>query len=125
MIAILTENFGGNWPFWISPRQIMIIPVSHAADAYAQQLQKKFESEFYVDCDLSDLTLNKKVRNAEVSHYNFVIVVGAQEESSYSVNVRKGSKEGKDLLLPVDDAIKVFKALKASRSRENVIEAAQ
>lgn len=117
MIAILTENFAGHFPFWLSPRQVIIVPVSHAADAYALQLYNRlFECGFHVDVDVSDLTFNKKIRNAETSHVNFILVVGAQEEQAGTVNARKASAEGKDVVLPIDALIDQFTALKKARS---------
>lgn len=38
MIAILTESYAGKWPFWLSPRQVMVIPVSSPFDAYAYKV---------------------------------------------------------------------------------------
>ena len=39
MMAILTEHFGGKWPLWLSPRQVMIVPVSDKCTDYAQQVR--------------------------------------------------------------------------------------
>lgn len=38
MVAVLTENYGGKWPFWLSPRQCVIIPVAPVYDAYAEEV---------------------------------------------------------------------------------------
>ncbi|XP_046857287.1 threonine--tRNA ligase 1, cytoplasmic-like [Xenia sp. Carnegie-2017] len=90
MIAILTESFGGKWPLWLSPRQVVVIPVSNKYDDYAEQVQKKLHTAGYrVDTDLDHgSTLNKKVRNAQLSQYNFILVVGEKEMVSETVNVR-------------------------------------
>ncbi|XP_019875197.1 threonine--tRNA ligase 1, cytoplasmic isoform X1 [Aethina tumida] len=90
MIAILTESYAGKWPFWLSPRQVMVIPVGPKYDDYAVDVQKKlyaagFMSE--VDTDPGD-TMNKKVRNAQLSQFNFILVVGEKEKTSNTVNVR-------------------------------------
>ncbi|KAG7270402.1 hypothetical protein CRUP_009123 [Coryphaenoides rupestris] len=42
MIAILTENYGGKWPLWLSPRQVMVVPVGPVYDEYAQKVQQEF-----------------------------------------------------------------------------------
>jgi threonyl-tRNA synthetase len=74
MIAILTENFAGKWPFWLSPRQAIVIPVSKSYNDYASNVTKElWDAGFYVESDLTDLTLNKKVRNAEIAHWNFLL----------------------------------------------------
>ncbi|KAG0246482.1 hypothetical protein B0O80DRAFT_416070 [Mortierella sp. GBAus27b] len=89
MIAILTENCAGKWDFWLSPRQVQVIPVANALLPYAEKVQKQlFDAGYFADVDSSDATLNKKIRNAELSQYNFIFVVGAEEEGSESVNVR-------------------------------------
>lgn len=75
MIAILTESCGGKWPFWLSPRQAMVIPVGPMYDEYAQEVQKKvYESGFMaeVDIDAGD-TMNKKIRNAQLAQFNFIL----------------------------------------------------
>uniref|UniRef100_A0A8D0WKN1 threonine--tRNA ligase n=1 Tax=Sus scrofa TaxID=9823 RepID=A0A8D0WKN1_PIG len=90
MIAILTENYGGKWPFWLSPRQVMVVPVGPTCDEYAQKVQQQFhDAKFMVDIDLDPgCTLNKKIRNAQLAQYNFILVVGEKEKSSGTVNIR-------------------------------------
>ncbi|XP_065671170.1 threonine--tRNA ligase 1, cytoplasmic isoform X3 [Hydra vulgaris] len=88
MIAILTENYGGKWPFWLSPIQAVVIPVSNKFDEYAQKVHR-FLQDFRVDVNLdAGETLNKKIRNAQLMHYNFILVVGDKEMTSNTVNVR-------------------------------------
>ncbi|KAK9497601.1 hypothetical protein O3M35_004298 [Rhynocoris fuscipes] len=90
MIAILTEQFSGKWPFWLSPRQIMVIPVSSQFDSYAIQVHQMLTRENFMcdyDIDAGD-TLNKKIRNAQLAQYNFILVVGEKERDNMTVNVR-------------------------------------
>lgn len=80
LIAILTESYAGKWPFWISPRQCTIVPVSLDNLPYANEVKTLFHSQgLYVEVDDSDNTLPKKIRNAEISQVNFIIVVGKEE----------------------------------------------
>ncbi|KAK2845563.1 hypothetical protein Q7C36_010417 [Tachysurus vachellii] len=90
MIAILTENYGGKWPLWLSPRQVMVVPVGPTCEDYAQKVQKEFHNVgLMTDVDLDPgCTLNKKIRNAQLAQYNFILVVGEKEKSSDTVNVR-------------------------------------
>ena len=90
MIAILTENFAGKWPFWLSPRQVMVIPVAHPFNDYAFEVkQTLFEAGFMSDVDIDDSdTMNKKIRNAQLAQYNFILVVGEKELNGKTVNVR-------------------------------------
>ncbi|KAG8228415.1 hypothetical protein J437_LFUL003888 [Ladona fulva] len=88
MIAILTESYAGKWPFWLSPRQCVVIPVGPMFDAYACQ-EEIFKAGFMcdVDTDAGD-TMNKKIRNAQLAQYNFIMIVGEKEKTSATVNVR-------------------------------------
>lgn len=93
-IAILCEHYGGDWPLWLSPRQVMVIPISNANNDYAKRVRDHFHAEgLYTDVDLGAATLDKKIRNAELARYNFILVVGKAEEDTSSVNVRaRGEK---------------------------------
>ncbi|XP_061567016.1 threonine--tRNA ligase 1, cytoplasmic [Cololabis saira] len=90
MIAILTENYAGKWPLWLSPRQVMLVPVNPSCEEYAKMVCKQFtEAGFMADADLdSGCLLNKKIRNAQLAQYNFILVVGEKERMTNGVNVR-------------------------------------
>ncbi|GBP35773.1 Threonine--tRNA ligase, cytoplasmic [Eumeta japonica] len=90
MIAVLMESYGGKWPFWLSPRQACVVPVGPQLDSYAIEVKDKlFAAGFMceVDTDAGD-TLNKKVRNAQLAQFNYILVVGDREKTSGTVNVR-------------------------------------
>jgi threonyl-tRNA synthetase len=71
--AILVEHFAGKWPFWLSPRQILIVPVGVGFYEYAQEVQTIFKKQnMFVDVDLSGNTLQKKIRTGQLSQYNFI-----------------------------------------------------
>lgn len=109
--AVLCEHWGGKWPFWISPRQISIIPVHEEFNEYAEKVRGKLhDAGFYVDCDLSSSTMKKKVRTAQVAQYNFQLVLGKAEAENGTVNIRTRDNvvEGE---LSIDDAIAKFKKL--------------
>lgn len=64
-MAILIEHLAGKWPVWISPRQASIVPISAEHQEYCKQVYDKLQRNgWQVEIDLSDATLNKKVRNA-------------------------------------------------------------
>merc|ERR1712110_798859 len=90
MMAVLTENFGGKWPFWMSPRQAMVVPVGVPFNGYAKEVADMLRSKgFCCDADNDDgNTMNKKVRNAQLAQYNFIFVVGEKEQNNRTVNVR-------------------------------------
>uniref|UniRef100_A0A8C2DT77 threonine--tRNA ligase n=1 Tax=Cyprinus carpio TaxID=7962 RepID=A0A8C2DT77_CYPCA len=118
MIAILTENYGGKWPLWLSPRQVMVVPVGPTCEEYAQRVRSEFHrGGLMTDVDLDPgCTLNKKIRNAQLAQYNFILVVGEKEKSSDTVNVRTRDNKvhGERSLM---DCMERLKELKASRSR--------
>ncbi|XP_053079612.1 threonine--tRNA ligase 2, cytoplasmic isoform X2 [Acinonyx jubatus] len=117
MIAILSENYGGKWPFWLSPRQVMVIPVGPTCENYALQVSNAFfEEGFMADVDLDhSCTLNKKIRNAQLAQYNFILVVGEKEKTNNAVNVRTRDNKihGE---ISVTSAIDKLKTLKKSRT---------
>ncbi|XP_011281033.1 threonine--tRNA ligase 2, cytoplasmic isoform X1 [Felis catus] len=117
MIAILSENYGGKWPFWLSPRQVMVIPVGPTCENYALQVSNAFfEEGFMADIDLDhSCTLNKKIRNAQLAQYNFILVVGEKEKTNNAVNVRTRDNKihGE---ISVTSAIDKLKTLKKSRT---------
>lgn len=74
MIAVLTESYAGKWPFWMSPRQVMVVPVGPPFNDYALAVKDRLRKEgFCADTDVDDSnTMNKKVRNAQIAQYNFI-----------------------------------------------------
>jgi len=88
-MAIISEQYGGKWPFWLSPRQIIIIPISEKYDEYAKQVyQFFFDNDYYVDLDESNNQIGKKIREAQIEQYNYIFVVGAKEHENKTVNLR-------------------------------------
>jgi len=72
-IAILTEHFAGKWPFWLSPRQVLVVPVMPSANDYVLEVQQVFRSKgFNVDVDISGQTMQKKIRTGQLQQYNFI-----------------------------------------------------
>lgn len=95
MSAILMEHFAGKWPFWLSPKQVMVVPVAKEFFGYAEWLVKQFTLHgFYAEADTSGKTLNNKIRQAQTAQWNYICVVGEKEDTSLSVNVRlRGEKD--------------------------------
>uniref|UniRef100_A0A8C1YBE9 threonine--tRNA ligase n=1 Tax=Cyprinus carpio TaxID=7962 RepID=A0A8C1YBE9_CYPCA len=118
MIAILTENYAGKWPLWLSPRQVMLVPVNPSLEDYATQVCKRFvEAGFMADADLdSSCLLNKKIRNAQLAQYNFILVVGEKERAANSVNVRTRDNKVHGEL-SVEEVMERLTLLRLSRCR--------
>ncbi|NXO53184.1 SYTC protein, partial [Aramus guarauna] len=119
MIAILTENYGGKWPLWLSPQQVMVVPVGPTCDEYAQKVRQHFhDAGLMADVDVDPgCTLNKKIRNAQLAQYNFILVVGEKEKASGTVNIRtRDNKVHGERTIA--DTVKRLLELKCSRSRQ-------
>ena len=90
----LVEHTGGKWPLWLSPRQVAIVPVALKYLEYAQKVAAALMADaVFVDVDATTNTLNKKIREAQVEQYNYIVVVGAEEEAAGTVNVRTRMNE--------------------------------
>lgn len=89
-IAILCEHTGGKWDFWISPRQLKLIPMSNEASEFTNQVYNTLMLRDYsVAIDNSGDNFNRKIRNAQVEAYNYIGVIGKEEVISGTVNLRK------------------------------------
>ncbi|XP_021360533.1 threonine--tRNA ligase, cytoplasmic-like isoform X2 [Mizuhopecten yessoensis] len=116
MIAILCENYSGKWPFWLSPRQAVVIPVAATYNDYANEVKKQIhDAGFMCDVDVDEgTTLNKKVRNCQLAQYNFILVVGEKEVTNKTANVRTRDNKvhGENT---IDNIVTRFLALKESK----------
>ncbi|KAG8851649.1 threonyl-tRNA synthetase [Tulasnella sp. 330] len=122
-MGIVTEHTAGKWPFWISPRQVLVIPVAAPYKDYATEVaQKLSDIGLYVDVDNGENTLPKKVRNGEIAQYNFILVVGQEELDSRSVNVRNREDVGtkaRSEMVKLEEIVEKFASLKKERRFEN------
>ncbi|KAJ6149225.1 Threonyl/alanyl tRNA synthetase SAD [Penicillium samsonianum] len=124
-LGILIEHFGGKWPFWISPRQILIVPVMPAVNDYVEELQQILRGDkLNVDIDISGNTMQKKIRTAQLSQYNFIFVVGASEKESRTVNIRNRddpATQKQGVMVPLEEARIKLKALRKERRLESTL----
>jgi threonyl-tRNA synthetase len=87
--AILCEHFAGKWPLWLSPRQAIVLPVAEAHLPYARKVHEELHAAgFFVETDDTDMTLSKKIFNAQEAQHNYILVVGEKEATSNAVAVR-------------------------------------
>lgn len=123
--GIITEHFAGKWPFWLSPRQVMIIPVMVSAEKYATEVRELLhKARLFADVDFSGNTMPKKIRAAQIAQYNFTVVVGATEMEERSVNIRNRddpSSQQKGSTISLDDFISKLKGLKEERRLKNAL----
>lgn len=109
MLAILLEHYAGKWPFWLSPRQAIVCPVSEKSSDYALRVRDQIhQAGYYVDVDTSDRKIQKKVREAQLAQYNYILVVGEEEANTGQVSVRIRDKSAHEVR-SMDELLKLFK----------------
>ena len=98
-LAILIEQYAGAFPLWLSPLQVMVLPISEKYLDYAKTVVSKLsEKDLRVELDISSESVGKKIRNAETKKIPYMLVVGEKEQDEGTVAVRsRGVKEQKIL----------------------------
>jgi threonyl-tRNA synthetase len=92
--SILCEHIKGKWPFWLSPRQIIILSVSEEHIEYAQKVNMILRyNGFHSDVDSSNLSIRKKVKKSQLAQWNYMLVVGQEEIDSKMVDIRSRNSE--------------------------------
>lgn len=115
----LIEFYAGKFPLWLSPSQVAIITVADRHAPYGQELFKRFQDEgFEVHLDDSSESVSKKVRDAQLAQYNYILTVGDKEVENSTVNVRTRDNEvhGEMGMGPFLDLIKKERAARSITS---------
>ncbi len=92
-VAVLLEHCGGNFPLWLTPDQVVILPISEKYVAHAQALLKLLDN-----CDIRALVdernekTGRKIRDAELNKIPFMLIIGEKEVEEGTVSVRKHGK---------------------------------
>ena len=108
-IAILCEHTGGKWDFWVSPRQLKLIPLSKEQFDLAEQLRVTLMLQGYsVEVDVSSDKLDKKIRNAQIEAFNYIGVIGKKESEDNTVTLRRRDQEEPFGTLTVPETLKLF-----------------
>ena len=104
-IGVLIEHCGGNFPTWLAPVQVQIVPVSDDFNAYAEKVAGTLRLEdVRVEVDDSDETVGYKIRQAETQKVPYMLVVGGREEEAGTVAVRAHGSGEQDVV-PVDEFV--------------------
>ena len=111
-VAVLIEHCAGNFPLWLTPEQVIILPISEKYQTYAEKvlnLLKKHDIRGIID-GRSEKT-GRKIRDAELKKIPYMLIVGEREENEGSVSVRRhgkgdiGSFNTEDFIRMVDDEV--------------------
>ncbi len=111
-IGFLIEHYGGDFPLWLAPVQIAILPISEKSNDYAKKIEKElFEKGFRVNLDDRPDKIGAKIRQAEISKINVMLIVGEKEEQAGQVAVRRrfegdlGTTSLADLIIKLSEEI--------------------
>ncbi len=92
-VAVLTEHCAGNFPLWLTPDQVAVLPISEKYQDYADSVFNQLkEHEITGYLDERDEKIGRKIRDAEVKKVPFMLIVGEKEQETGSVSVREHTK---------------------------------
>ncbi len=110
-MSILIEHYAGNFPFWLAPLQVSVLPISQNQNDYAQSLVDYFkELGFRAEPDFRSEKVNRKIAESEQKKIPFAIVVGQKEEDSKTISLREHGK-GDLGTKTLDETIHLFTTL--------------
>ncbi len=88
-IGVLTEHYAGEFPLFLAPTQVIVVPIAEAHNEYASKVANElFDMNIDVEIYNNNDTLNKRIRNAEKQRVPFVVIVGEEESTNNSVAIR-------------------------------------
>jgi threonyl-tRNA synthetase len=118
MVGFLIEHYAGNFPVWLSPEQVRVIPITDAHNEYAANIAAQLsEMGVRASAQLGQERMNAKIRSAQLMKVPYMLVVGDQEAASQTVSVRKrdGSRQND---VPVAAFVQMIGERIATRSSE-------
>ncbi len=93
-IGVLVEHYQGKFPTWLAPTQVRIVSISEAVNDYASKVHKELKGAgIRADLDISDKTLEYKIRDAKLQQVPYTIVLGKKEQEAGTISVR--NRDGK------------------------------
>jgi threonyl-tRNA synthetase len=97
-LGVMIEHFGGDFPTWLAPEQVRILPVSDDNIGYAKQLKNRYLSAFRVEIEDRSWTVGKKIQAAHDDRVPYMLVVGDDEAAAGTVSIRdRFESEAKDV----------------------------
>ena len=116
-MAVLIEHTAGQWPFFLSPRQCIILPISEKFTGYCESVYLYLHKHGYqVEMDMSSNTLNKKIAVRQQEGWNFILVAGEKEAMTGEVDIR--TRENKRMgTMRIDKLHDYFQSLLPKHSK--------
>ena len=88
-VAVLLEHTGGKFPLWLSPQQVVVLPISEKFNDYAQQVAEYLNrSDVRTEVDDRNEKIGRKIRDNELKRIPYLLIVGEKEEAEGLVSVR-------------------------------------
>lgn len=107
-IAFLIEHFAGNFPTWLTPVQVKILPISDKQNKYAQTIADQLKlNHIRVELDDRAEALGAKIRDAQLEKVSYMLILGNQEQKSKTLSIR--NRAGKQTKLDIDKFIATIK----------------
>jgi len=107
-VAVLLEHTAGDFPLWLTPEQVIILPISEKYLDYAYQIKQELEEQnIRVLIDERNEKTGKKIRDAEVGKIPYMLIVGEKEEAEKTVSVRE-HKIGDKGVVKIEDFVKMI-----------------
>ena len=108
-IAIITEHCEGNFPLWLAPNQLIVLPINEKVNNYASSVKDSLEKlNFRTSIDTRFEKISKKIRDAEIKKIPYMIIIGDNEMSSSTLSVRK-KYEGDIGKMSIENLTKMLK----------------
>jgi threonyl-tRNA synthetase len=93
-IATLIEHYAGKFPLWLSPTQVCVLNITGEIKDYALEIKEKLETEgIRVEADTRDETLQRKIREKEITKVPYMVIVGKKEKDAKKISVRRRGME--------------------------------
>lgn len=112
-VAVLLEHCAGDFPLWLTPDQVMILPVSEKYHEYAEKLNEMLKrNEIRTLIDMRSEKIGRKIRDAEMKKVPYMLIVGEKEMNETSVSVRKhgqgdlGSMSADEFIAMIEKQVK-------------------
>ncbi len=117
--GVLIEHYAGNFPLWLAPTQVKVLPITDSVNEYAQELTKKLkENDFRAEIDIRSEKVGAKIRDAEIFKVPYMFVVGAREAESGQVSIRRHG-QGDIGTKSIEEALEMLQAELKSKGITN------
>jgi threonyl-tRNA synthetase len=118
MIGFLIEHYAGNFPVWLAPEQVRVIPITDRQHDYVSALVKQLRDlDIRAEADLGTDRMNAKIRQAQLMKTPYMLVIGDQEMENNTISLRTRTGERRDAM-PLEEFIDLVLHLSRERSSE-------